>query len=146
MGGIYVAIKRAFDYGDGGPGGWWIAVEPEVHLGRDVFVPDVAGWRRERVPEYLRGAAWEVVPDWVCEVLSPRTARFDRATKLPAYAQHGVEWAWLVDPAAQTLEIMRLERGYWMVLATHSGDAVVRPQPFDAVDFPLDTLWLEPSA
>ena len=139
-------IGVAFDDGDGGPGGWWIAIEPEIHLGRDIFVPDVAGWRRERVPEYLTGLAWEVAPDWVCEVLSPSTARFDRIRKLPKYAEHQVAWAWLVDPAIQTLEIYRLERGQWVVASTHEGDDVIRPAPFDAVDFPLGALWLNPTS
>lgn len=144
LGAAFRVIANAFDDGDGGPGGWWIAIEPEIHLGRDVFVPDVAGWRRERVPEFLSGLAWEVAPDWVCEVLSPSTARFDRIRKLPKYAEHQVAWAWLVDPALQTLEIYRLERGQWVLASTHEGDDVIRPEPFDAVDFPLGALWLNP--
>jgi Uma2 family endonuclease len=146
MGVAFGVLVRRFDDGDGGPGGWWIAVEPEVHLGRDVFVPDVAGWRRERVPEYSSGPAWQVAPDWICEVLSPSTARFDRIVKLPKYAQHQVAWAWLVDPALQTLEIYRLEHGQWVLTATHAGDEVIRPEPFDAVDFPLGSLWLNPTS
>jgi Uma2 family endonuclease len=137
-------IGVAFDDGDGGPGGWWIAVEPELHLGTDVLVPDLAGWRRARVPEYLSGAAWEVAPDWVCEVLSPKTARFDRIVKLPKYGQHEIEWAWVVDPSLQTLEVYRLEQGRWTLLSTHEGDDVIRAGPFDAVDFPLGALWLHP--
>lgn len=138
-------IGTAFDDGNGGPGGWWIAVEPEMYLGRDIFVPDLAGWRRERVEEFLSGAAWETPPDWVCEVLSPKTARFDRAVKLPEYTQHRVAWAWLVDPASQTLEIYRLVDGKWLLAATHAGDEIIRPAPFDAVDFPLGSLWLNPT-
>lgn len=142
MGAVFSALVRKFDEGDGGPGGWWIAVEPEIHLDRDVFVPDIAGWRRERVPEYASGPAWEVAPDWVCEVLSPKTARFDRIVKLPKYAQHQVAWAWLIDPQLQTLEIFRLRNGQWVLAATHAGDEVIRPEPFDAVDFSLGSLWL----
>lgn len=144
MGAAFSRIARAFDDGEGGPGGWWIAVEPEIHLNADVFVPDVAGWRRERVPEYLSGLAWKVAPDWVCEILSPSTARFDRIRKLPRYAQHQVGWAWLIDPALQSLEIYRLQRGQWVLTSTHEGDEVIRPEPFEAVDFPLGSLWLHP--
>jgi len=139
-------IGRAFDEGDDGPGGWWIAVALEIHLDSDVFVPDMAGWRRERVPEYLTGDAWTVAPDWACEVLSPSTARLDRVRKLPMYARHNVAWAWLIDPALQSLEIYRLEHGQWVLTSTHEGDEVIRPEPFDAVDFPLGSLWLTPPA
>jgi Uma2 family endonuclease len=137
-------IGVAFDDGDGGPGGWWIAVEPEMHLGRDILVPDLAGWRRDRVPEYLSGAAWEVAPDWICEVLSPKTARFDRAVKLPKYAQHRVAWAWVVDPAPQTLEVFRLVNGEWVLTSIHAGDEVIQAEPFDAIQLPLGSLWLNP--
>ena len=135
-------IGVAFDDGRGGPGGWWIAVEPEIHLDRDVMVPDVAGWRRDRVPEYLTGAAWEVSPDWVCEVLSPSTARFDRIVKLPKYAQHRVEWAWLVDPALHTLEGFHLVDERWALTSTHASDDVIRAEPFEAVELMLGELWL----
>jgi Uma2 family endonuclease len=137
-------IGRAFDEGDDGPSGWWIAIEPEIHLAGDVFVPDIAGWRRERVPEYLMGAAWEVAPDWVCEVLSPSTARLDRVRKLPIYARYEVAWAWLIDPALQSLEIYRLDHGQWVLASTYESNEVIRPAPFDAIDFPLGSLWLAP--
>lgn len=146
MGAIFKRIGVAFDDGEGGPGGWWIAVEPEMHLGRDVLVPDVAGWKRERVPEYLSGAAWEVAPDWACEVLSPSTARFDRIVKLPKYAVHGVAWAWLVDPALQSLEVYRLVERQWTLTSTHSGDEMIRAEPFAAIEFPLGALWLNAPA
>jgi Uma2 family endonuclease len=138
-------IGLAFDDGIIGPSGWWVAIEPELHISDDVIVPDVSGWRRERVPEYLTGDAWEVAPDWVCEVLSPHTARLDRIRKLPLYAQYDIAWAWLVDPTLQSLEIFRLERGQWVLTATYAGDEIIRPEPFDAVDFPLGSLWLTPS-
>ena len=107
-------------------------------------MPDVCGWRRERVPYYESGPAWLVAPEWVCEVLSPFTAEFDRAHKLPAYAHHGVEWAWLVDPAFQSLEIYRRQGDAWLLVATHDGDEVIRAQPFETIDFPLGSLWLTP--
>ena len=146
MGAVFKWIGLLFDDGEGGPGGWWIAVEPEVHIGADVFVPDVAGWKRERVPEYLGGTAWEMAPDWVCEVLSPKTARLDRVVKLPRYAQHAIPWAWIVDPSMQTLEVYRLEQGRWVLISTHEGNDVIHAEPFGTVDFPLGRLWVNPPA
>jgi Uma2 family endonuclease len=132
-----------FDRGRGGPGGWWTLDEPELHLGDDVLVPDLAGWRRERVPEFPDTAAFVVAPDWVCEVVSPSTERLDRAKKMPAYARQGVAHLWLVSPQARTLEVYRLADGRWLLLATHEGTTRVRAEPFDAVDLELGPLWGE---
>ncbi len=146
-GGIYTRLRFAFDDGEG-PGGWWIAFEAELHLGRDILVPDVAGWRRERHPEHpVRGAAATVAPDWVCEVLSPSTGRIDRMRKLPSCGAHGVEYAWIVEPALRTVEVFRLEAGRWTLDGVSGGDDAVRIPPFEAIEFPLATLWLpEPPA
>jgi len=130
--------------GAGAPGGWWILDEPELHLHGDVVVPDVAGWRRERMPTLPSTAAFELAPDWACEVLSPSTARIDRARKLPIYAREQVRHLWLVDPSARTLEVMRLESGRWSVLAVHGGDEQVRAEPFDAVELALEAWWAGP--
>ena len=99
-------VTDPYDVGNGGPGGWWIIIEPEVHFIRDteVLVPDIAGWRRQRMPDIPRDHRFEVVPDWVCEILSPSTAGKDREIKLPIYAHYGVQYVWLVDPLARTLE------------------------------------------
>jgi Uma2 family endonuclease len=134
-------IGGAFLRGRGGPGGWWIIVEPELHLGPDVLVPDLAGWRRDRLPIYPEEAFVEVAPDWVCEVLSPRTLMLDRVRKLPAYAREGVAHAWLVDPVARTLEVFRLQTGSWMLVSAHAGDEEVRAVPFEAFTLPLPALW-----
>ncbi len=132
-----------FDDGGGnGPGGWWILDEPELHLGPNVLVPDIAGWRRERMPTIPRTAAFDLAPDWVCEVVSPATGRLDRVRKLPAYARHEVGHAWLIDPEQQTLEAYRLEHSHWVLVASHEGEDVVRVEPFDAIELPLATLWL----
>ena len=128
--------------GGGGPGGWWLLIEPELHLGRNVLVPDIAGWRRERMPVIPDTAAFDLAPDWICEVVSPSTGRLDRVRKLPAYARHEIGFAWLVDPIEQTLEIYRLIEGRWTLIATHGGDEVVRAEPFDAIELPLASLWL----
>lgn len=127
--------------GDGGPGGWWILDEPELHLAEHVVVPDIAGWRRERLPELPDAAFVTITPDWICEALSPATARFDRTRKLPLYARLGVPHLWLLDPSLETLETYRLESGLWVLLATHAGDDLVRAEPFDAIERDLKRVW-----
>jgi len=136
-----VAIGGPYDHGLSGPGGWWILFEPELHFGRDVLVPDLAGWRRSRMPSVPNAAYASLAPDWVCEVLSPSTAQLDRARKLAIYAREGVAHAWLVDPLARTLEVLRLEGGRWVLLATHAGNDIVRAEPFVDVDLELCLLW-----
>jgi len=130
-----------FDRGGGGPGGWRILDEPELHLGPDVLVPDLAGWRRERMPELPGDAYFSVAPDWVCEVLSPATASMDRVKKLRIYAREHVRHAWLVDPLARTLEVLRLEGDRWSIASTFADLDVVRAEPFDAIDLDLSLLW-----
>ena len=125
----------------GGPGGWWILDEPELHLGTDILVPDLAGWRRERMPTLPETAYFELTPDWVCEVLSPSTARLDRVDKLPIYASHGVGHLWLVDPDVRSLEVLALHEGHWLLLNAYKDDAEVRAVPFDAIAFDLAALW-----
>jgi Uma2 family endonuclease len=133
-----------FSRGRGGPGGWWILDKPELHLGSDILVPDLAGWRRSRLgaisddPPYFT-----LVPDWVCEVLSPATYRFDRTKKLRVYGREGVKHAWLLHPGERTLEVLRLESGRWTIVATHADDAVVRAEPFEAAAIDLLPLWGE---
>ncbi|OJH42653.1 Uma2 family endonuclease [Cystobacter ferrugineus] len=134
-------LTGPFDRGRGGPGGWVLLDEPELHLGQDVLVPDLAGWRRERMPEMPHVAASTLAPDWVCEVLSPSTAALDRARKMTVYAREGVGHLWLVDPVLQTLEVYRREHGGWFVLGTHVGEARVRAEPFEALALELGALW-----
>jgi len=137
------ALRLPYHRGRGGPGGWLILVEPELHLGADVLVPDWAGWRRSRMPAMPQTAYFPLAPDWVCEVLSPSTASLDRAKKLRIYAREGVCHAWLVDPIARTLEVLRLDGGRWTILATYVGDEVVRAEPFVEVELELASLWVE---
>jgi Uma2 family endonuclease len=119
-------------------------VEPKVHFIRDVevVVPDLAGWRRERMPAIPRDHRFEVVPDWVCEILSPSTAQKDRALKLPLYARYGVAHAWLVDPLACTLEAFELRQGQWVLLGVIGEDDPVCFPPFTVVTFSLADLWV----
>ncbi len=139
-------LRGPFQRGRGGPGGWIILDEPELHLSSDVLVPDLAGWRRERMPFIPNRAAPELAPDWVCEVLSPSTSTLDRVRKLPIYARERVNHAWLVEPIQRTLEVLRREGERWVVIGSFEGDAVVRAEPFDAIELELGALWadLEP--
>jgi Uma2 family endonuclease len=132
-----------FHRGRGGPGGWWIIDEPELHFGDDIVVPDLAGWRRERLPEFPDTPAFSLAPDWACEVVSPSTERLDRAKKMPVYAAAGVPHLWLVNPTARTVEVYRLADGRWLLLATHEGAQRVRAEPFEAVELDLAPLWGE---
>ena len=132
-----------FGKGRGGPGGWWILIEPELHLGSDVLVPDIAGWQRLRLPSLPDDAHLAVPPDWVCEVLSPSTRSFDLTDKRGSYAGHGVAHLWLIDPEARTLEVFRLVGAAWTLLAALHDDAEVRLPPFEAVAFPLADLWTD---
>lgn len=131
-----------FDHGQGGPGGWWIG-ESELHLGKDVLVPDLAGWRRERMPVYPDAPFFDLSPDWVCEVVSLSTGRLDRIRKMPKYASNEIRHLWLIDPLQRTLDIFQLENGRWVLLATHGGDQTVRGEPFEAVPIDLTPLWTE---
>jgi Uma2 family endonuclease len=131
-----------FHRGRNGPGGWIILYEPELHFGNDVLVPDFAGWRRERLPAVPAEPYTTLAPDWICEVLSASTEALDRGKKLRIYAREGVAHAWLLDPLRQTLEVLRLESGSWIEVATHEGRAGVRAAPFDAIELELGALWI----
>jgi Uma2 family endonuclease len=143
--GLSGALRGPFDRGRGGPGGWRILGEPELHLGRDVIVPDLAGWRRERLPRLPDEAYISIAPDWVCEVLSPSTAAIDRVKKLTIYARESVLHAWLVDPLAQMLEVFRLDAGRWTLVGTWAGTDSIRAEPFEALDLDLTLLWEAPA-
>ncbi|WP_089724204.1 Uma2 family endonuclease [Candidatus Thiosymbion oneisti] len=137
------ALDGPFDKGHGGPGGWWILDEPELHLGPHVLVPDLAGWRRTRLPALPETAWFELVPDWVCEILSPGTAAGDRVEKLPIYAEYGVNHVWLIDPQLHTLEALESDAGRWRLLTTLNGQDRVSLPPFDAIVFDLSLLWAD---
>jgi Uma2 family endonuclease len=129
--------------GGGAPGGWWILDEPELHFGQDVVVPDLAGWRRERMPRMPEAPFFELAPDWVCEVVSPSTARLDRSRKMDLYARVAIPHLWMLDPLARTIEVFRLEQGAWLRLRTHAGDERARLAPFEAVELDPGRWWLE---
>jgi Uma2 family endonuclease len=133
-----------FKRGRGGPGGWIILDEPEVHIGRDVLVPDLGGWRRDTMAAIPNEPFFTIRPDWVCEVLSPSTERFDRGDKIRIYARAGVQHAWLVNPLLRTLEVVRLSHEkpeHWTTIGVFRDDAKVRAEPFDAFELDLAILW-----
>jgi Uma2 family endonuclease len=133
--------------GRGGPGGWVIFDEPELWLGPapDKLVPDLAGWRRERMPDAVGDDStppyFDLAPDWVCEVVSLSTERIDRGKKMRIYAREGVKNLWLINPLAKTLEVYRLREKNWLLIDTHEGDAAVRAEPFEAIELALGDLW-----
>jgi Uma2 family endonuclease len=137
-----LTAKLSDPFDRSGPGGWVLLVEPELHFGNDVLVPDLAGWRRERVPKLPADAFMTLAPDWICEVVSPSTESIDRGKKLRIYAREGVAHAWLLDPLRQTLEVLSLESGKWTELDTHEGTMIVRVPPSDAIELELGALWI----
>ena len=140
-----MVLGSAFHRGREGPGGWWILDEPELHLGKHVVVPDIGGWRRERLPVIPDEPFFSLAPDFVCEVLSPSTERFDRGRKLRIYAAAGVAHAWLVNPVEHTLEVLRLREGSWTIAAVHTARETARAEPFEAIVLELGSLWADPS-
>jgi Uma2 family endonuclease len=136
------ALGVPFDEGRGGPGGWRILIEPELHLHDEIVVPDLAGWRRDRLPSLPDAPFLTIAPDWVGEILSPSTERLDRVQKLAIYGREGVRHVWLVNPLLRTVEILQLDQGRWILIATHGGDEdAVTVEPFDAVPLELSRIW-----
>jgi Uma2 family endonuclease len=137
-------IGGPFGRGRGGPGGWIILDEPELHLGPQVLVPDLAGWRRERMPALPDTAWFTLAPDWVCEVLSPSTAIVDRTRKQDIYREQGVRWLWFVDPAGRTIEVLSRAEQHWILTGSFGGGGEMRISPFDAVPIDVGALWDAP--
>ena len=136
-----MTLGPPFHQGSDGTGGWWIVDEPEVHLGDDILVPDLVGWRRERMPGFPDTAYVTLAPDWVCEVLSPSTRKLDAHDKRPVYAREGVGHLWFIDPAARALEAFEFQDGRWLLIATAQDEDPIRIPPFDAITFSLSRLW-----
>jgi Uma2 family endonuclease len=135
-------LSSRFQFGDGGgPGGWVFFVEPEIKSGRDILVPDVAGWRRERLTEYPKRNYFEITPDWVCEILSASTEKRDRTLKMRIYGDASVSHIWLIDPRLQILEAFELADRRWVKAGDWNSDDEVRAPPFDAIAFSLAGLW-----
>ena len=138
---LLAEIRAAYQRGRGGPGGWWILSEPELHFRKDILVPDIAGWRVERMPNLPETAWFDLSPDWICEVLSPSTGRLDRTKKLPIYARESVPFAWLVDPLQKTVEVMKLSGDVWQILHVFGGEDQMSTSPFEELTIDLRTVW-----
>jgi Uma2 family endonuclease len=132
-----------FKRGRGGPGGWLIGYQPELHLAKNLLVPDLAGWRRERMALFPDSTFLTLAPDWICEVLSPGSGRLDRKNKMSIYGRESVANTWLVDPVERTLEVYRLDGAHWSLLGTFADDERVRAEPFDAFELELSILWAD---
>lgn len=130
-----------FQHGRGGPGGWIILAEPELHLHDDIVVPDIAGWRLERMPRLPKESYLTTAPDWACEVHSPGTRRLDRSRKRFIYARNGVAHLWFVDPRDRSLETYKLFREHWLLVGDTGDDERVRVEPFEAIELELGLLW-----
>jgi len=137
------SLLGPFDHGHHGPGGWWIVTEPGIELPNETkeISPDVAGWRRERMPEMPVDEPIRVVPDWVCEILSKTTRRHDQLVKMPYYARVGVAYAWVADVDERVLIAYRLESGAWRMTGTYSDETEARIEPFDAVTLNVASWW-----
>ena len=139
-------LGAIFEIGLGGPGGWRFLTEPELHMGGDVAVPELAGWRNEHIPgppapDPLERVKIRLAPDWVCEILSPSTEKYDRNEKREIYASAGVKHLWLVDPRIELLEVFALSTGRWTLVHTFANDDAVRVVPFEAGAFRLGRIW-----
>jgi Uma2 family endonuclease len=136
-------LKDPFDDGRGGPGGWWILPEPGIELPNTPEIsPDIAGWKRERLPELPEDTGITVVPDWVCEILSPSTRRHNLLIKKPYYARLGVPHHWIIDREARTVTSYRLENGRWVELGVYGDEREARIEPFDAVVLDIASWWM----
>ena len=135
-------LNSLYQRGRGGPGGWWILVEPGIELpAATEIVPDLAGWRRERLPSLPENGPIAMVPDWVCEILSPSTRRHDLLIKRPFYARVGVEYLWMVDCEARTLSVSRLVDGHWLEIGIYGETDPIRADPFAAVELTMHDWW-----
>ena len=132
-----------FVRGRGGPGGWIILFEPEIHFGNDVLVPDLAGWRRERLPVVEETPFFTLRPDWICEGISKSTQKLDRVKKMKVYAREGVPHVWLLDARIRTLEVHRLAGNTYELVTIYEDKDVVRAEPFEELELRLADLYVD---
>lgn len=143
---LHLILGGPFDRGIGGPGGWYFLVEPELHFGKNIVVPDIAAWRRDNLPDDLNGPFIVDPPDWICEGLSKSTVRLDREKKMPLYARVGVGHAWLVDPLVmKAVEVYRLEAKRYELVRMFLDDELIRAEPFDAIELRFGEIWSLPT-
>jgi Uma2 family endonuclease len=135
------ALVGPFDEGIGGPGGWYFLDEPELHLGTRVLIPDLAGWRTTTMPTIPEQDPITLAPDWLCEIASKSTEKFDRKRKLPIYAAAKVAHVWIIHPTQRTLQVLRRHEDHWLEVGYHTDEETVRAEPFDAIEIELAQLW-----
>jgi Uma2 family endonuclease len=140
-GALLQELGPAFHRDRTGPGGWLILDQPMLRIGRDVLVPDLAAWRRERLSVLPDADYLKLAPDWVCEILSPHTGKLDRIDKKPRYAAQAVQYLWLVDPSARIVETRELVNGRWTDVGDFGDDASIRALPFQELELDLSRLW-----
>lgn len=134
-------LSGPFQLDGGSPGGWVFFVEPEIKFDGDILVPDIAGWKRERLTNLADTNYFQIAPDWVCEVLSGSTEKRDRSVKKRIYGEAGIPHMWIIDPRLQLLEVYELQAGRWTDIGAWNSDDNVRAPPFDAISFSLAELW-----
>lgn len=145
-GALQALLGGPFLFGSGGgPGDWWILMEPEVHMGPHVLVPDLAGWRKSGLPSPPTQGQFALAPDWVCDILSPSTQAFDHRKKRRVYAEQKVPHLWFVDPISRTIDVLRLSRDLYSIVDVFGGDEKSRLEPFEATELDLSLLWLPDS-
>jgi len=143
-GSVLDVLRGPFHKGRGGPGGWWILIEPGIQIPRSPeFSPDIGGWRRSRMPSLPAKGPITLVPDWICEILSPSTRGYDLITKRRFYAEIGVPYLWYIDPDARALTVSKLQDGRWVELGVHGPDEKIRAEPFDAIELDLSDWWTD---
>lgn len=141
-GSVFNDLRGPFQKGRGGPGGWWILIEPGIRIERaPEFSPDIGGWRKARMPNLPVKGPITVVPDWICEVLSPSTRRYDLIVKRRFYAEIGVSFLWYLDAMERTLTVSVLREGHWVELGIHGPDEKLRAEPFQEVELDLSQWW-----
>ena len=143
LGALLCELMPPFQHGNGGPGGWHLLPEVELHLRGDVLVPDLAGWRTDRKLKLMERAHITQPPDWICEILSESTEKLDRGLKQRIYAREGIRHLWLADPEGRKIEVLKLSAGVWAPVYTANEKAVLAAEPFEAVPFPLSRIWPE---
>jgi Uma2 family endonuclease len=135
-------LSGPFDRGRGGPGGWWLVIEPDVELdAHNIVAPDIAGWRRERMPVFTDERPIAVRPDWICEVVSPSNRRRDRGPKADLYQRVGVPHYWILDSEERTLEAFENRSAAWVRLGAWSDGDSARIPPFDAISLEVGGLF-----
>ena len=142
---LLLLLGAPFDHGNGGPGGWYFLIEPELHFGKQIVVPDIAAWRRENLPKDLSGPFITEPPDWLCEGLSKSTVRLDREKKMPLYAKVGVGHAWLAEPVMKTVEVYRRVDKKFELVKIFVDDEVIKAEPFAAIELQLGQIWSLPT-